>query len=58
MMLRYMLDTNIVVYTIKNKSEEIKRTFVANYGQVFISTITLAESLFMERKSPQTPAAI
>lgn len=32
-MLRYMLDTNIVIYTIKNKPEKVKRAFVAHYGQ-------------------------
>ena len=50
-MLRYMLDTNIVIYTIKNKPEKIKRAFVAHYGQVCISTITLMELVYGAEKS-------
>ena len=50
-MLRYMLDTNIVIYTIKNKPEEIKRGFVAHYGQVCISTATLMELVYGAEKS-------
>ncbi len=50
-MLRYMLDTNIVIYTIKNKPEEIKKAFVAHYGQVCISTVTLMELVYGAEKS-------
>ena len=50
-MLRYMLDTNIVIYTIKNKPEEIKKAFVAHYGQICISTVTLMELVYGAEKS-------
>ena len=50
-MLRYMLDTNIIIYTIKNKPEEIKKAFVAHYGQVCISTVTLMELVYGAEKS-------
>lgn len=37
-MLRYVLDTDIVICTVKNKPEKIKRAFVAHYGQICILT--------------------
>ena len=54
LMLRYMLDTNIVIYTIKNKPEKIKRAFVAHYGQVCISIVTLMELFYGAEKSAKT----
>ncbi|KGE70892.1 type II toxin-antitoxin system tRNA(fMet)-specific endonuclease VapC [Spirochaeta lutea] len=42
-MLKYMLDTNIVIYVIKRRPEELLNTFNAHSGQMCISSITLAE---------------
>lgn len=50
-MLRYMLDTNIVIYTIKNKPQAVKEAFVAHYGQMCISTVTLMELIYGAEKS-------
>ena len=50
-MLKYMLDTNIVIYTIKNRPQVVKRSFVAHYGQMCISTVTLMELINGAEKS-------
>lgn len=31
-MLKYMLDTNIVIYKIKNRPDAVKQAFLAHYG--------------------------
>ena len=50
-MLKYMLDTNIVIYTMNNKPEEVKDAFNAHEGQLAISSVTLMEVLFGAEKS-------
>lgn len=50
-MLKFMLDTNIVIYTIKNRPSVVKEAFVAHYGQVCISTVTLMELIYGAEKS-------
>lgn len=50
-MLKYLLDTNIVIYTIKNKPEQVRQRFNAHDGQMAISTITLMELLYGAEKS-------
>ncbi|MDU7365725.1 MAG: type II toxin-antitoxin system VapC family toxin [Acinetobacter baumannii] len=45
-MLRYMLDTNIVIYTIKNKPPEVKVRFNAVATQLCVSSITVAELIY------------
>ncbi len=50
-MLKYMLDTNIVIYTMKAKPQAVKQAFVAHYGQVCISSITLMELVYGAEKS-------
>ena len=42
-MLKYLLDTNIVIYTIKNKPQVVREAFKAHYGQICIFTVTLME---------------
>ena len=44
-MLKYMLDTNIVIYVIKRRPIEVLDIFNAHTGQMCISSITLAELL-------------
>lgn len=46
-----MLDTNIVIYTIKNKPEQVRKAFIAHYAQMCISTITLMELVSGAEKS-------
>jgi tRNA(fMet)-specific endonuclease VapC len=42
-MLKYMLDTNIVIYVIKRRPLEMLDIFNASTGQMCISSVTLAE---------------
>ena len=50
-MLRYMLDTNIVIYVIKRRPIELLEVFNRHAGQMCISSITLAELLHGVEKS-------
>ncbi len=50
-MLKYMLDTNIVIYVIKRRPLEILEVFNAHAGLMCISSITLAELLHGVEKS-------
>lgn len=52
-MLKYMLDTNIVIYVIKRRPVEALATFNRHAGQMCISTITLAELMHGAEKSTQ-----
>ena len=52
-MLKYMLDTNIVIYVIKRKPVELLDVFNSKAGQMCISSITLAELLHGVEKSEQ-----
>jgi tRNA(fMet)-specific endonuclease VapC len=42
-MLKYMLDTNMVIHVIKRRPEKLLSVFNTYNGQLCISTITLAE---------------
>lgn len=50
-MLRYMLDTNIIIYTIKNRPKAVKEAFEAHYGQMCISSVSLMELIYGAEKS-------
>jgi len=50
-MLRYLLDTNIVIYVLKRRPVEVLSTFNANSSRMAISAITLAELLHGAEKS-------
>ena len=50
-MLKYMLDTNIVIYVIKRRPLEALEVFNLHTGQMCISSITLAELLHGAEKS-------
>lgn len=50
-MLKYMLDTNIVIYVIKRRPIEALATFNKHAGQMCISAITLAELIHGAEKS-------
>jgi len=45
-MIKYMLDTDISIYTIKRKPLEVRRLFNIHIGETSISTVTLGELLF------------
>ena len=55
-MLKYLLDTNIVIYVIKRRPIEVLNTFNTNANRMAISVVTLAELLHGVEKSSQ-PAA-
>ena len=55
-MLRYLLDTNIVIYVIKRRPIEALEIFNQNAGRMAISSITLAELLNGAEKSSKPPA--
>lgn len=50
-MLKYMLDTDIVIYTIKNRPSKVKQAFVAHIGQLCISTVSLMELIYGAERS-------
>ncbi len=55
-MIRYLLDTNIVIYVIKRRPIEVLSKFNANATRMAISTITLAELMHGAEKSSQREA--
>ncbi len=50
-MLKYLLDTNIAIYVIKNRSQTARDRFVRHQGQMSISSVTLMELVFGAEKS-------
>lgn len=50
-MLRYMLDTNILIYTIRNKPDVVRRRFEVHDGEMCVSSITAMELLYGAHKS-------
>ena len=52
-MTRYLLDTNICIYLLKNRYDIGKRIKLAGYDNCFISDITLAELYYGTSKSGQ-----
>ncbi len=50
-MLKYMLDTNIVIYVIKRRPPALRLVFNQHAGQMCISTITFAELMHGVEKS-------
>ncbi|HEY3536669.1 MAG: type II toxin-antitoxin system tRNA(fMet)-specific endonuclease VapC [Trinickia sp.] len=50
-MLKYMLDTNICIFTTKNKPHEVRDAFNRHEGQLCISTVTLMELIYGAEKS-------
>lgn len=52
-MLKYLLDTNIVIYVIKHKPAEVRETFNLHASRMAMSVITLGELLHGAAKSAQ-----
>ena len=52
-MLKYMLDTNIIVYTLKNRPAQVRKLFKQHEGQMCISVVTLGELIFGAENSQQ-----
>jgi tRNA(fMet)-specific endonuclease VapC len=53
-MLKYLLDTNIVIYVLKRRPVEVLETFNANASRMAISSITLSELIYGAEKSLNT----
>jgi len=50
-MLKYMLDTNICIFTIKQKPQEVREALNRHHDQLCISTVTLMELIYGAEKS-------
>jgi tRNA(fMet)-specific endonuclease VapC len=50
-MYKYMLDTNICIYTIKNKPDYVRDTFNQHQEQLCVSTVTIMELIYGAEKS-------
>jgi len=50
-MIKFMLDTDISIYTIKRKPLEVRRMFNNHSGEICISTVTLGELIYGVEKS-------
>lgn len=59
-MLKYMLDTNICIFTIKNRPEQVREAFNRHHGHICISSVSLMELIYGAEKSanPQKNLAI
>ena len=45
-MFKYLLDTNICIYTIKNRPDQVRDAFTRHHEQLCISSITVMELIF------------
>lgn len=50
-MIKFMLDTNICIFTIKNKPQIVREAFNRHNGQMCISAVTLMELIYGAEKS-------
>lgn len=48
-----MLDTNMVIYTIKNRPNQVRETFKQHQDQMCISAVTWGELVYGAEKSSQ-----
>lgn len=55
-MLKYLLDTNIVIYTMKNRPPEVRAAFMQHNEQMAISSITYMELVYGAEKSSNPEA--
>ncbi|HJN49125.1 MAG: tRNA(fMet)-specific endonuclease VapC [Pseudomonadales bacterium] len=53
-MLKYMLDTNIVIYTMRNKPKEVREAFAKHQGQMCISSVSYMELIYGAERSTDT----
>jgi tRNA(fMet)-specific endonuclease VapC len=52
-MLKYMLDTDTVIYTVKNRPQRVRKVFEQHSSQMGISTVTSRELIYGAEKSSQ-----
>ena len=53
-MIKYMLDTNILIYTIKNRPKKVRDAFKKHADYLAMSTATLGELIYGAEKSTQS----
>lgn len=53
-MLKYLLDTDILIYTLRNRPTRVRRAFERHSGEMGLSTVTLGELIYGAEKSSQT----
>jgi len=51
--LKYLLDTNTVIYTIKNRPDQVREAFIRHEGQMAISSVTWGELIYGVERSSQ-----
>lgn len=52
-MIKYLLDTNILIYTIKNRPKQVREMFNRHSQQMSISTVTVGELIYGAERSSQ-----
>ncbi len=50
-MLKFMLDTNICIFTIKNKPDSVRQAFNQRHAQLCVSAVTVMELAYGAEKS-------
>lgn len=50
-MLKYMLDTNICIFTVKNRPQQVREAFNRHHGQLCMSSVSLMELIYGAEKS-------
>ncbi|RDJ03043.1 type II toxin-antitoxin system tRNA(fMet)-specific endonuclease VapC [Rhizobium grahamii] len=50
-MLKYMLDTNMCIFTIKNRPQQVRDAFNRHHGQLCISSVSVMELIYGAEKS-------
>jgi len=50
-MLKYMLDTNIVIYALKDRPAKVREAFKRHEGEMCLSAISLGELIYGAEKS-------
>jgi len=53
-MIKYMLDTNILIYTIRNRPTKVRQAFKKHSAFLAMSTVTLGELIYSAEKSTQS----
>ncbi len=52
-MIKYMLDTNILIYTIRNRPRKVREAFKRNADYLSMSAVTLGELIYGAERSAQ-----
>ena len=52
-MIKYMLDTNILIYTLRNRPRKVRETFKKHADYLAMSSVTMGELIYGAEKSAQ-----